>query len=124
MPSTSSIPRPTMSATNTSPTTASSSLPHNSLITSTLAQVAKYNDPSLVARLGRRRRHMAGMHGTRLQRQLKLMQRSQPQHSSQLLGLNGLPSGFASQGGHFRMTRRKSRRRIGVKKGQEGAQPA
>ncbi|KAH7059804.1 hypothetical protein BKA57DRAFT_18004 [Linnemannia elongata] len=122
--STSSIPRSTTSAPNTLPTSTSSSLPPNKLITSTLAQVAKYGDPALVARLGRKRRHMAGMHGTRLQRQLKVLQRSQPQHSSQLLGLNGLPSGLTNQGGRFRMMKRKNRRRIGVKEAQRGALPA
>ncbi|KAG9072859.1 hypothetical protein KI688_000639 [Linnemannia hyalina] len=121
--STSSIPRSTTSEPNTLPTSTLSSLPPNSLVTSTLAQVAKYNDPTLVARLGRKRRHIAGMHGTRLKRQLKLMQRSQPQHSSQLLGINGLPSGFTNQG-RFGMTKRKNRRRIGVKKAQRDALPA
>ncbi|KAF9905639.1 hypothetical protein EC991_001469 [Linnemannia zychae] len=41
--------------------------------------------------------------------------RSQPQHSSQLLGLNGLPSGFSRRGSPFKRTTRKIRRRISMR---------
>ncbi|KAF9123142.1 hypothetical protein BGW39_009231 [Mortierella sp. 14UC] len=114
--SSSSIPRSATPASNSLPSSLPSVSPPNNLTTTTLAQVAKYSDPIVVARMGRKRRHLAAMHRARLQRQLKLMQRSQPRHSSQLLGLNGLPSGFSSRGGRFKGTTRKIRRRVGMRK--------
>ncbi|KAF9273224.1 hypothetical protein BGZ68_001702 [Mortierella alpina] len=75
--------------------------------TSLTPTITRKDNIDPVTRLGRKRQHLAAMHQYRLQRQLKLMQRSVPRHSSQLLLMQGNTEPSIS-----RISRARRRKRI------------